>query len=207
MGKKHKYYGKKNYKEYDSSKKKSKKSGKGKNDDYYNKPAMKHVSPSLDKKDIRENYKIITTPIKIPEDLTKNRARCNHAGEVMSVKAFKELTPSYGAYTPMLDTACRLFGEENLVVCSSCYEVLMKPSMVDSANVEEAIALLHMAANMVQSRLRMKKDEIRKISKLRDALSDWNRIMHYLEKIESNGNAVEGSAIPADKMSKLNDVM
>lgn len=190
--KKNKYFGnKKSYSEHSSKKGKKNKS---KNKDYYKSPKLKTVHPSLDKHDSKDMYKIVTRPVEVDEKFVKGRTKCNHAGDLIAPSKFRAMTASYGAYTPMLDIACRIFGEDNVSVCGQCYDVLIKPSMVGTAELEQASAMMYLAANVVLSRYRMKKDEIKKISKLRDALSDWDRVIARLDKLEQAG-ALDESAV------------
>ena len=81
-----------------------KKNKKGKKIKGYEAPKLKSVKPTLDKSDAKKNKKILLAPVEIPKEFIKNRAKCNHAGQVISVAEFKAMTPTYAAYTPMLDT-------------------------------------------------------------------------------------------------------
>lgn len=180
--KKNKYYTELGY---GSKKKESKKSKK--KDVYYEAPKLKSVKPSLEKKDIKEQRKIILAPVEIPKEFKKNRCKCNHAGDLMTVAEFKAMTPSYGAYTPMLDTAIQLFGEDNLAICASCYDVLINPGKVGTVELQQAIAMMYLTANVVLSRYRLKDDEIKKISKLREELCDWDQVKARLERLEDKG--------------------
>ena len=168
MSKKKKKSGKGKYYESIYSKRK-KKDNKKKKNSYYGKPAFKTVKPSLSKKEAKESKKILLAPVDIPKDFMKNRAKCNHAGDLISVADFKAMTPNYGAFTPMLDQMIKTFGEENLAICKGCYDVVVKASLMSTEKMEDAIATLYAAANTILSRKRMKNSKnIEKISKIKN---------------------------------------
>lgn len=191
--KKNKYFNTKSKKD----KKKSKKS-------YYEKPKFKTVKPSLEKKEVKENKKILLAPIDIPKTFRQNRTKCNHAGDLITVEEFKAMTPNYGAYTPMLDTMIAVFGEENLAICRSCYDVVVRGDMINNDRISEALAVLYGAANAVVSRKRMKNDEIKDLNKLKSDLQDWHGVMDAVADLwkkdlmgdtGSNDTAIDPSAL------------
>ena len=140
MSKKNKYF-------YSKSDKKSKK--KGKKVKGYEAPKLKTVKPTLDKADAKKSKKILLAPVEIPKEFIKNRTKCNHAGNMISVAEFKAMTPTYAAYTPMLDTIVELFGEENCSICKSCFDVLVGKDQISVSDVLGSINTLSAAANMV----------------------------------------------------------
>ncbi|WP_300944082.1 hypothetical protein [uncultured Duncaniella sp.] len=167
------------YHEYQfGGKKDSKKSGKkkGSKKSYYAEPKLKSVKPTLSKKDAKKNRKMLLAPVEIPEAFIKSRKSCNHVGDVLTVAEFKGMTPTYAAFTPMLDTMVGVFGEENVAVCAQCYDVLVNASAIDEAAFDKAIATLYAAANMAVSYNRMKPDEIKEIAKIRMNLTGWGKI-------------------------------
>lgn len=164
--------------QFGGSKKESKKGGKkAKNKrNPYPVPKMKTVKPTLDKKDAKKNRRTILAPIDIPEEFIKRRKKCNHVGEVMTPAEYKAMTPTYAAYTPMLDAMVAAFGEDNVAVCPRCFDVLVDASKITEADFDRALAVLYAAANCAVSYNRMKVDEIRDMAKLRMGLSSWNTV-------------------------------
>lgn len=178
-----------------SKSKKSKKSKKNSG------PKLKVVRPTIDHKDMKRARKIILAPVDIPKEFTKIREKCNHADKLITPQEFRNMTPAYSAYTPMLDAACRIYGEENVHVCKSCYDVLVNPDLISVEEVDQAVLTMYMAANKVLSMRRMKADEVKAINKIKTALADWNDVADELEHIEDNMEASpvnKNSGIPAN---------
>lgn len=201
MSKKKKKSGKGKYYESIYSKRK-KKDNKKKKSSYYGKPAFKTVKPSLSKKEAKESKKILLAPVDIPKDFMKNRAKCNHAGDLISVADFKAMTPNYGAFTPMLDQMIKTFGEENLAICKGCYDVVVKASLMSTEKMEDAIATLYAAANTILSRKRMKNSKnIEKISKIKNDLADWNDLVDRMGKLEDDNRLEDATDVSADTIS------
>lgn len=201
MSKKKKKSGKGKYYESIYSKRK-KKDNKKKKSSYYGKPAFKTVKPSLSKKEAKESKKILLAPVDIPKDFMKNRAKCNHAGDLISVADFKAMTPNYGAFTPMLDQMIKTFGEENLAICKGCYDVVVKASLMSTEKMEDAIATLYAAANTILSRKRMKNTKnIEKISKIKNDLADWNDLVDRMGKLEDDNRLEDATDVSADTIS------
>lgn len=201
MSKKKKKSGKGKYYESIYSKRK-KKDNKKKKSSYYGKPAFKTVKPSLSKKEAKESKKILLAPVDIPKDFMKNRAKCNHAGDLISVADFKAMTPNYGAFTPMLDQMIKTFGEENLAICKGCYDVVVKASLMSTEKMEDAIATLYAAANTILSRKRMKNSKnIEKISKIKNDLADWNDLVDRMGKLEDDNQLEDATDVSADTIS------
>lgn len=187
------------------SKKEEKKSKK--KDSYYKDPKLKTVKASLDKKEAKANKKILRTPIDIPKEFIKNRMKCNHVAEPITVEEYKKMTPNYAAFTPMLDTMVEVFGEDNVAICSSCYDVLVDASQIKPADLKKAQAVLYAAANSTVSYKRMKSDEIKSIAKLRVDLADWDKVMDRFEEVLETitiADDVERGKVSADDLAKLN---
>ena len=196
--------GKKSYK-YMSFDFKSKDSQKKKKKSKYDEPKVKTLNSTLDKSDRKDMEKMILTPIEVPKKFTKIRNRCNHVGSVMSVADFKRITPMYSVYTPMLDAMIQQYGEENLTVCASCFEVKVAPKMIQVKNLKSAITDLYAAATFVQSTLR-KKDEIEELSKMKKDLGDWNGVINTVSEMESSGLTEDAFEKEEDLASKLNNI-
>lgn len=158
------------------SKKSSGKKKGGNKKSYYAEPKLKSVKPTLSKKDAKKNRKMLLAPVEIPEAFIKSRKSCNHVGDVLTVAQFKEMTPTYAAFTPMLDTMVNVFGEDNVAVCAQCYDVLVNAAAINEDDFDRAVAVLYAAANMAVSYNRMKGDEIKEIAKIRMNLTGWGKI-------------------------------
>lgn len=183
MGKKKKknsYYG---HTEAKSKNKKSKKKDKKSKD-------IKLMSnkASLDRKDVKTARKIVLSPVKVPDSFTEVRRACNHALKLITPAAYKEMTPSYATFTPMLDWAIAMLGEDNVAVCSGCYDVVPNFDKINKDDVMKAVTTLHLAANKVLSMKRLKNDEIKDLAKMRDNLDKWHEIAEdiiHLDDISS----------------------
>lgn len=201
---------KKSFYEANFGSKKSKDSKKSKkNKGYYDEPKFKTVKPSLEKSESKENKKILLAPIEIPGKFTKNRNKCNHARDLISVEQFREMTPTHDAFTPMLDAAIAVFGEENVSICKDCYDVVVGPECVSLDKIKEAVATLYAAANIVVSHKRMKTDEIKDVAKVKNGLGDWNDIISLFAELDEEGRLVpttNEAALGDSDVSKLNRV-
>ena len=177
----------------------------------------KKIKLSITDKEINANRKIIHAPVEVPKDFIKVRQRCNHIlkGEdaYMTVEKYKATTPAYGAYTPMLDTMVDTFGEENVHVCPYCFEVLLNPDVIDIDTCNNAVAVMYaMAADLVNSKSKKKKDEIEEINKLKDRLAVWKNLIGKYEKVLEKRADAESTAAAEDSsgsdemISALNSV-
>lgn len=178
------------YKMYDmrnNGGKKKKNKSSGSKAYSYKAPEYKQIKPSVTKKEAKEAKKIILEPVEVPKDFKKNRSRCNHAGTLITAAEFKDMTPTYAAFTPMLDAAVESYGEDNIRVCKSCYDVLVDPSKVSADGMRDSMLLMYLSINAIISRKRMRKEEIKELTKLRDSLSDWDHAVAVLRKLEDSG--------------------
>lgn len=197
---------------YDFNGKSGKKGKKSKNKDsgYYKEPEFKEVKPTLDKKDAKKNKKMLLAPVEIPKEFIKSRVKCNHADGLMTVKEFKAMTPTYAAFTPMLDTMTAVFGADDLRICKRCYDVIVKPELFDSSDVRHAIAVLYATANVVVSHKRMKDDEVKSINKVKMDLNDWSTIANRYRELEESGalatQETDAASLSSDDLAALNKV-
>lgn len=210
MGK-HKKKQKKYFSEYYRSKKKNKKNKKGKsvNGSFgggKKKARLKTVQPTLDRKEAKESRKIVLSPVDVPKKFKKNRDKCNHVGELLSVEAFKRMTPSYSAYTPALDRMVAKYGEEHVSVCGKCYDVVVDRSEVSVEDVQDAVLTLYAACNVAVSNTRLKKDEVKKISDLKDVFGDYQEVIDLLDKIERHAVADEDEGSSAGVTGNRNSI-
>lgn len=170
--------------EYD--KKKSKKGKKNKRS-VYDKPKMKTVKPTLSKKDAKANKKVVLSPVEVPKEFRKNRLKCNHAVRMITPEAYRNMTPTYAAYTPALERVVEKYGKDHVHVCKDCYDVLVDRNMITSDEVYDAMTTLYVACNVAVANKRLKDDEVKAIAKLKDVVEDFRPVLDILEKIEEEG--------------------
>lgn len=172
---------------YFNDKKGSKKNKKNKRS-AYDKPKFKTVKPTLSKKEAKSNKKTVLSPVEVPKEFRKNRLKCNHAARIISVEEYRNMTPTYAAYTPALERVVELFGEENVGICKDCYDVVVNRNCVTSKDVNDAAVTLYAACNVVIANRRMKDDEVKEISKLKDVLENFMPVLELMRKIEEDGS-------------------
>lgn len=207
MGKKKKRdKGYKFYESYQKRGKKGKKKDKNKKDYRNDGPAFKTMKLTLSKQDIKEAKKIVLAPVDVPKDFIKIRHKCNHAGDLISVKDFRNMSPTYSAFTPALDRVVEVFGEDSVSVCAACYDVIVDQSKIGIDDVQHAITTLYVAANKAVSMRRLKDDEVKDISKMKDELSEWGLIVDMLEKIEEKLSRRQTSGQTGGFTRSLNDI-
>lgn len=175
-----KYYG---YDLSNSSKKKSGKKSKGSKTVGYKPPKLKNLKPTLDKKEAKENRKIVMSPVDVPKAFVKNRQKCNHADGRMSVAEFKNMTPSWAAYTPALEGLIKKYGEDKVSICRQCYDALVVREAVTTSSVNDALMTLYAACNVAVSNHRMKDDEVKEIAKLKKIVDDFRPVLETMDKI------------------------
>lgn len=175
---------KKGYK-YFNSKKDDKKKKRKKSKDF-DVPKFKTVKSTIDRKDAKRAKKIILAPVDIPKEFTKIRSKCNHADKLITPAEFRDMTPAYSAYTPMLDRVIAMYGEEHVHICKDCYDVLVDPDAIHEDAIEEAMVTLYLAANKAVSLRRMKDDEVKAISKLKDDLTDWADVADHVSRADAD---------------------
>lgn len=146
------------------------------------KMSKKHgsVKSTLDSKEKKENHKIASAPYVIPKDLLRNRAKCNHSGERMSVAEFKATMNPY--ICPMLDSAVRVFGEDNVMICKDCYDVVI-PAVnckISGTDIENALTTLYMAVSVAVQGKKMDAKEVRELNELRPNYKDWDSVVHLM---------------------------
>jgi len=200
------YHNKSDRSYYDYHKKSKNKKGKTVQYEHPSK-MLKDVKLSVSKKEIKEAEKTVRSPVEVPKTFKKHREHCNHAGKLISPAEFKEMTPAYAAYTPLLDAAIAKAGESNISVCKSCYDILVNPTLIDADTMKDAIVSLYLGANIVLAHDRMKKDEIKEIAKLRDSLTEWGQVIETMRKLTESGaldsSAVGGSTLTPEELAKL----
>ena len=194
----------KDLKYFSSSKKSSKKSSKGKKrsgKSAYGKPKMKSVKPTLTKKEAKANKKTVLAPVDVPKEFRKNRLKCNHAADTISVESYKNLTANYAAYTPALERVVAQFGLEHTCICKDCYDVLVDRDCVSPEDVFSALTTLYVACNIAVSNRRLKPDEVKAIDKLKEVLNDFSPVMDILMKVAAEEGSMDSSSTGSD----LND--
>lgn len=187
------------------------KASKGRNAEY-NTPAFGSIRPSLSGREAKLSTKSVLAPVEVPKEFRKNRLRCNHAGALISPAEFKAMTPAYAAFTPLLDAAIETYGEDNVAICRSCYDVLVNTGDITSTGMRDSVLRLYLSANLILAHKRMTKDEIKELAGMRDGLTDWDHAIFTLRKLEEDGTidasrnsqaAAMASGVDAAKLSKL----
>lgn len=147
--------------------------------DKKNKKSDDGIKATLGKKDAKANRKIIMAPVEVPASFSKSRRECNHAGDTLSAAEFRNMTPAYSAYTPLLDEACGRYGEDHVHVCKACFDVLVDRDQINIDQIKGAMTTLYLASNMVVANVRMKDDEVEDLNKAKD------RMMNFAMKLVS----------------------
>ena len=156
----------------------------------YGKPKMKNVKPTLTKKEAKANKKTVLAPVDVPKEFRKNRLKCNHAADTISVESYKNLTANYAAYTPALERVVAQFGLEHTCICKDCYDVLVDRDCVSPEDVFSAL-----------TNRRLKPDEVKAIAKLKEVLNDFSPVMDILMKVAAEEGSMDSSSTGSD----LND--
>ena len=141
--------------------------------DKKNKKSDDGIKATLGKKDAKANRKIIMAPVEVPASFSKSRRECNHAGDTLSAAEFRNMTPAYSAYTPLLDEACGRFGEDHVHVCKACFDVLVDRDQINIDQIKGAMTTLYLASNMVVANVRMKDDEVEDLNKAKDKMMNF----------------------------------
>ena len=141
--------------------------------DKKNKKSDDGIKATLGKKDAKANRKIIMAPVEVPASFSKSRRECNHAGDTQSAAEFRNMTPAYSAYTPLLDEACGRFGEDHVHVCKACFDVLVDRDQINIDQIKGAMTTLYLASNMVVANVRMKDDEVEDLNKAKDKMMNF----------------------------------
>ena len=175
---------KKKYKYFDNKKKDKKSKGKKGRRSAYKAPKTRDIKETLSKKEAKANKKVVVSPVDVPKDFKKNRQRCNHAGASISVAAYQEMTPAYAAYTPALDRVREMYGDENVSVCKSCFDVVVKQGCIDPDHVYDCLTYLYAAINVALANQKLKGDEIKDIAKLKDIIFDFAPVLDILNKLQ-----------------------
>jgi len=187
-----KYFGSDSKKKKSGSKSK-KRSGKS----AYGKPKMKSVKPTLSKKEAKANKKVVISPVDVPKEFRKNRLKCNHAADTITIESYKNLTPSYAAYTPALERVVEQFGAEHTCICKDCFDVLADRTCVSPEDVYQALTTLYVACNIAVSNRRLKDDEVKSIAKLKEVLNDFSPVMDILVKLAAEEGAMDSESTDA----------
>lgn len=131
------------------------------------------IKATLGKKDAKANREIIMAPVEVPASFSKSRRECNHAGDTLSAAEFRNMTPAYSAYTPLLDEACGRYGEDHVHVCKACFDVLVDRDQINIDAIKGAMTTLYLASNMVVANVRMKDDEVEDLNKAKDKMMNF----------------------------------
>ena len=184
---------------YGATAKKDKKKDKKDKKSYYPDPVTKTMKATLSGKAAKESRDIVQSPVKIPKKFTKNQAKCNHYAEPLTVAEYKELTPNWASYTPMLESMVNTFGESHVHVCRKCFDVVVDRDCVNAEAVDKALTTLYAAVGVAVANKKMKKDEVREVNRLKLKLRDFTIVGKLLRKIAkaltgTNSNATAKTA-------------
>lgn len=163
-------------------------SHKSKKDKKNKAPKTHDIKPSLSKKDGKNMAKMASKPIDVPEKFVNKRLGCNHADGTMSVSEAKSRFPSISAFTPFLEDAIEVFGEENVRICERCLDVLVKKDQITADDVKRSRVILYAGMNRAVSAVSLSKDEIKKINETKDKLSKTFIASRILTKVEAEGD-------------------
>lgn len=141
--------------------------------DKKNKKSDDGIKATLGKKDAKANRKIIMAPVEVPASFSKSRRECNHAGDTLTAAEFRNMTPAYSAYTPLLDEACGRYGEGHVHICKACFDVLVDRDQINIDQIKGAMTTLYLASNMVVANVRMKDDEVEDLNKAKDKMMNF----------------------------------
>lgn len=150
------------------------------------------VKATLGKKDAKANRKIVMAPVEVPASFSKSRRECNHAGDTLTAAEFRNMTPAYSAYTPLLDEACGRYGEDHVHVCKACFDVLVDRDLINIDAIKGAMTTLYVASNMAVANIEMKDDEVEELNKAKDKM--MNFAMKLVAIISENANTDEAAA-------------
>lgn len=140
------------------SKKKGKKKGRDMSGEVTTK--LKAVKPTLSDKEVAAVQKAADAPVKLPKEIVKAKATCNHAQEVMTPAEFRAIYENQLYLAPYLNAYVKYFGEEHVSVCTGCFTVLVDDSVVDGDAVKKAFLTIDGAANFMMANKRLKSKEI-----------------------------------------------
>lgn len=185
MGKKKNKKYKNHFSSWEDLRNPSKKSKKGKK-------VKEGVKATLGKKDAKANRKIVMAPVEVPASFSKSRRECNHAGDTLTAAEFRNMTPAYSAYTPLLDEACGRYGEDHVHVCKACFDVLVDRDLINIDAIKGAMTTLYVASNMAVANIEMKDDEVEELNKAKDKM--MNFAMKLVTIISENANTDEAAA-------------
>lgn len=190
---------------YKSYSKKDKKKNK-KNKSSYKEPKIKTIHPSLKKADVKQNRKIVSRPIEIDEALLKSRRRCNHTGTLITVDQFKEMTPNWAAFSPMLEATVDVLGAENVRVCKDCFDVVPDAAAISAKDATRAKVILYSVATALKAHQRLDPDEIKTISKIAESLEDFDKLIAKYAKLEAEGRFEDLAEVTTPVSSKPVDL-
>lgn len=152
------------------------------------------IKATLGKKDAKANRKIIMAPVEVPASFSKSRRECNHAGDTLTAAEFRNMTPAYSAYTPLLDEACGRYGEGHVHICKACFDVLVDRDQINIDQIKGAMTTLYLASNMIVANVKMKDDEVEDLNKAKDKMMNFamKLVSIMSENIDTNEAETSG---------------
>lgn len=194
--------GKKKSTMFGGSKKKDKKKRNKRDKDKKRSIRVRTPDLSITKNERNAMKALAKKPIEVPEENQKIRNSCNHQTKLLTIDEFDQNGYSR-SIVPMLDQMIQVFGKNNVMICSACYDVVLNHKSINIDEVKKAICTLYAAANFVVSNGDIKKGEIKAYAHTKNKiLEDWQPILDlYRELINDNASENHSSD---DDISALN---
>lgn len=138
---------------------------------------LKAVKPTLSDKEVAAVHKAADAPVKLPKEIVKAKASCNHSQNVMTPAQFRMVYENQLYLAPYLNAYTKYFGEDHVSVCSGCFTVLVDDSVVNADAVKKAFLTIDGATNFMMANKRMKSKEIEVLKK---AIDDNDDLMNVV---------------------------
>ncbi len=138
---------------------------------------LKAVKPTLSDKEVAAVQKAADAPVKLPKEIVKAKASCNHSQKVMTPAQFRAAYENQLYLAPYLNAYTKYFGEDHVSVCTGCFTVLVDDSVVTADAVKKAFLTIDGATNFMMANKRMKSKEI---DVLKKAIDDNDDLMNVV---------------------------
>lgn len=162
-----------------------------------NKNSIRVESPEISiRKSERDKMKrLALQPIEVPDENQEIRNSCNHQTDHLTVEEF-ERRGFTRSIVPMLDQMEKIFGKNNVQICSACYDTLLNGESLKADDVQKAICTLYAAVNYIVSNGDLGKKEIQAFAETKNAmLDDWQKVLVLFRRLR-NPTENRGKTIP-----------
>lgn len=196
--------GKKKSTMFGGSKKKDNKKNRNKKEKDNKKRSIRVTAPdlSITKSERNAMLALAKKPVEVPEENQKIRNSCNHQTRLLTIDEFDQCGYSR-SIVPMLDQMIQVFGKNNVMICSACYDIVLNHKSINADDVKKAICTLYAAANFVVSNGDIKKGEIKAYAQTKNKiLEDWQPILDLYRSLTSDDTSEHN--VPNDDISALN---